>query len=316
MRDAGSSRSSRCGAALLSRRLLLDSAYALRFGGVMKTSAERRNPIGTFIGILCIGAFSGTCASGGGPLGVYLLQTRTFGGYYFKAATALSLSILTWVAAAGLLTRLLMPQHFGDLHWDMFLLMIGPALSGVWFGETLSSRMSNEGGKRAFAVVLVFVAVYMIWKTKLGVTSPAIATSMSVPLNLGLLRSGSLLGGAGSKLFGMGGGVWFIPFLILCEGLSPNEAMATSLAVSIPMMGLGAYLGGKDLLDVSVLLPAVIGGAIGATVSLSIATTTLSVLLALVLIYCAVYILAKSVRAKPITLAIPRHTLSGKVVDG
>ena len=86
---------------------------------------------------------------------MYLLQTRTFGGYYFKAATALSLSILTWVAAAGLLTRLLMPQHFGDLHWDLFLLMLAPAFFGVWFGETLSSRMSNEGGKRAFAVVLV-----------------------------------------------------------------------------------------------------------------------------------------------------------------
>ena len=271
----------------------------------MKTSSESHHHIGTFIGILCIGAFSGTFASGGGPLGVYLLQTRRFGAYYFKAATALSLSILTWVAAAGLLTRLLMPQHFGDLHWDLFLLMLGPALFGVWFGETLSSRMSNEGGKRAFAVVLVFVAVYMIWKTRPGVASPAMAASMSAPLSLSLLGSISLFGGAGSRLFGMGGGVWFIPFLILWEGLSPNEAMATSLAVSVPMMGLGAYLGGRKLFDGSVMLPAVLGGVLGATVSLSIATTMLSVLLALVLIYCAVYILVKSVRAKPIVLAMP-----------
>src|SRR5262245_7536460 len=282
----------------------------------MKTSSERRHPIGSFIGILCIGAFSGTFASGGGPLGVYLLQTRTFGGYYFKAATVLSLSILTWVAAAGLLTRLVMPQHFGDLRWDLFLLMIGPALFGVWFGETLSARMSNEGGKRAFAVVLVLVAVYMIWKTRIGASSHAIADSMSVPLNISLIGSISLLGGAGSKLFGMGGGVWFIPFLILWEGLSPNAAMATSLAVSIPMMGLGAYLGGRRLFDVSVLLPAVIGGAIGATISLSIATTMLSVLLALVLIYCAVYILVKGVRAKPFTLGIPGAARSGDVVEG
>src|SRR5262245_30260203 len=244
------------------------------------------------------------------------MQTRTFGGYYFKAATALSLSIMNWVAEAGLLTRFLMHQHFVDLHCDLFLLMLGPALSGVWFGETLSSRMSNEGGKRAFAVVLVCVALYMIWKTRPGVTSHAMAASMSAPLSLSLLSSISLFGGAGSRLFGMGGGVWFIPFLILWEGLSPNEAMATSLAVSIPMMGLGAYLGGRRLFDVSVLLPAVIGGAIGATISLSIATTMLSVLLALVLIYCAVYILVKGVRAKPFTLGIPGAARSGDVVEG
>jgi uncharacterized membrane protein YfcA len=49
--------------------------------------------------------------------------------------------------------------------------------------------------------------------------------------------------GAGilSGLFGVGGGILFVPTLTLVVGLSQIEAQATSLAAMIPVVALGAW---------------------------------------------------------------------------
>jgi uncharacterized membrane protein YfcA len=47
--------------------------------------------------------------------------------------------------------------------------------------------------------------------------------------------------GAISGLFGVGGGVLFVPTLVLVIGLSQLEAQATSLAAIIPVVAAGAW---------------------------------------------------------------------------
>lgn len=47
--------------------------------------------------------------------------------------------------------------------------------------------------------------------------------------------------GAISGLFGVGGGVLFVPTLVLVVGLSQLEAQATSLAAIIPVVAVGAW---------------------------------------------------------------------------
>jgi uncharacterized membrane protein YfcA len=47
--------------------------------------------------------------------------------------------------------------------------------------------------------------------------------------------------GAISGLFGVGGGVLFVPTLVLVIGLSQLEAQATSLAAIIPVVAVGAW---------------------------------------------------------------------------
>jgi uncharacterized membrane protein YfcA len=48
-------------------------------------------------------------------------------------------------------------------------------------------------------------------------------------------------GGAISGLFGVGGGVLFVPTLALVVGLTQLEAQATSLAAIIPVVAVGAW---------------------------------------------------------------------------
>jgi uncharacterized membrane protein YfcA len=50
-----------------------------------------------------------------------------------------------------------------------------------------------------------------------------------------------LAAGAISGMFGVGGGVLFVPTLVLVAGLSQLEAQATSLAAIIPVVAVGAW---------------------------------------------------------------------------
>lgn len=50
-----------------------------------------------------------------------------------------------------------------------------------------------------------------------------------------------LLGGISSGLFGVGGGVVFVPFLIILAGFNTHLAIGTSIAVIIPTAIMGAY---------------------------------------------------------------------------
>jgi uncharacterized membrane protein YfcA len=66
-----------------------------------------------------------------------------------------------------------------------------------------------------------------------------------------LLLALGLVAGALSGLFGVGGGIVFVPALTLGAGLSQHVAEATSLAAIVPVVALGALrqrqLGNVDL---------------------------------------------------------------------
>ena len=55
-----------------------------------------------------------------------------------------------------------------------------------------------------------------------------------------------LAAGVLSGMFGVGGGILFVPTLSLVVGLSHLEAQATSLAAIIPVVAVGAWLQSRD----------------------------------------------------------------------
>lgn len=57
-------------------------------------------------------------------------------------------------------------------------------------------------------------------------------------LGIGII---GFLGGIASGLFGIGGGVVFVPLLILFSGFNPHLAIGTSLIAIIPTALVGAY---------------------------------------------------------------------------
>jgi uncharacterized membrane protein YfcA len=60
-------------------------------------------------------------------------------------------------------------------------------------------------------------------------------------MTLALAATLGVLAGALSGMFGVGGGILFVPTLALVLGLTQLESQATSLAAIIPVVALGAW---------------------------------------------------------------------------
>lgn len=101
------------------------------------------------------------------------------------------------------------------------------------------------------------------------------------------------LGGVVSGLFGVGGGLIFVPLLILVKKVSPHDAVGTSLAAIVPtaFVAMLNYSGSSKVLWKAALLVAVFamcGAWVGSKISLGLDSLTLRRLLAVFLVVLAV----------------------------
>lgn len=97
-----------------------------------------------------------------------------------------------------------------------------------------------------------------------------------------------IFGGAVSGLFGVGGGLIFVPLLILACQFDPHRAIGTSLAAIVPTAVVGAFRyfrsGMLDFKTVTLLIVfAAIGAWIGSGLSLRLDASVLRKLLAVFL---------------------------------
>ena len=98
--------------------------------------------------------------------------------------------------------------------------------------------------------------------------------------------------GAISGIFGVGGGVLFVPTLVLVAGLTQLEAQATSLAAIIPVVAAGAWrqhrYGNVRWRPALVIgLASMVGVAGGVALAVALSQDTLRRLFAVVLILIA-----------------------------
>ena len=101
-----------------------------------------------------------------------------------------------------------------------------------------------------------------------------------------------LLGGLVSGLFGVGGGLLFVPLLILFLGFNSHVAIGTSLLAIIPTAGIGAFrhFAAKSIDIQTALLLAVFamaGAWVGAGISLGLEAAILRKLYAAFLLVLA-----------------------------
>ena len=98
--------------------------------------------------------------------------------------------------------------------------------------------------------------------------------------------------GALSGLFGVGGGVLFVPTLVLVVGLGQLDAQATSLAAMIPVVAFGAWQQNKTgnvrwKAGIAVGLASVVGVVGGAALATSLDEALLRDLFAVFLLLVA-----------------------------
>ncbi len=208
----------------------------------MSGSVLRRPATTLAIGVLA-GLLSGLLGIGGGLIvGPFLVLL----GIPMKRALGSALAVVAPVAAVGVVTEFLTePDHL--VLWAAALVAVGGQI-GVHLGERIVSTVSTSTLKKAFVLILVFVAF-----RNLGVlgdipsdSQPGLFPSSPLMRCLIALLLG-VLGGICALLFGVGGGVVVVPGLIFgVGGFSFHFATGTSLLAMVPTAMVGVALAMKD----------------------------------------------------------------------
>jgi uncharacterized membrane protein YfcA len=142
--------------------LMLGSAWSLWRGGPThdRVAPGRRVLRQVLIGALglAIGLLTGFFGVGGGFLIVPALILLL--GVPVRLAIGTSLLVITVTGLAGLGGHLMQ----GGVDWGVTLAFAAAGLAGVWLGARGSIRASGETLSRAFAAMLVLVAVFLLAK--------------------------------------------------------------------------------------------------------------------------------------------------------
>jgi uncharacterized membrane protein YfcA len=222
-----------------------------------------------------IGTFGTLIGAGGGFILVPLLLI----GYHFPPPDAVgtSLSLVFLNALSGSIAYLRQRRVDLSLGWRFALATLPGAVGGAYVTRTLSSRAFGQ----AFGVVLMVVAVYLFLGRTAGPSARADSRHLvdasggahhyRVDVWKGVVVS--LAVGVISSIFGIGGGIIHVPFLIVVLGLPVHVATATSHFVLSISAFAGALtflaLGHVDLPTVGLMGAGILVGAqLGARMSI------------------------------------------------
>jgi uncharacterized protein len=240
---------------------------------------------------LVAGLFSALFGVGGGIVVVPLLIAAC--RFDAKVATATSLAGIVITAIVGAIAHGVLGNV--DL---MHALAIGlPATMGVVAGVALKSRLSSRTLVYGFSALLAVAAIRMLFPG--GASLDGLSLGVEIPLVAAL----GFAAGVIAALFGVGGGILFVPLLTLILGLSQKSATGTSLLAMIPVSLLGTWrqrdsghIRWRDALILGASSTATaVGGALIADVA---APRVVRVLFAALLIFTAVQ-LASRARQQP-----------------
>ena len=157
------------------------------------------------------------------------------------------------------------------------------AITGAQIGARFMKRMTEGNLRRAFAIVLLLLALRFFFTG--GDPSTAAGADTAVPAFtlpvLALHVLGGVAAGIISSVLGVGGGVITVPLLVLAFGYGQHIAEGTSLAVIIPTAVTGALAHHRSGLTDWRLggwlgLGAVAGAGFGASIALGLPADTLA----------------------------------------
>lgn len=179
---------------------------------------------------LVAGFFSALFGVGGGivmvPLLILWLRADP------KVATATSLAAIIITASVGVAAH----GALGNIAWGYALLLGIPAVAGLLAGLKWKERISGRALTRAFAGVLGIVAVWLV----LTPEDATVAADLTVTRGVGVAALGVAAGGL-AALFGVGGGILFVPALTLIVGVPHLAAEGASLLAILPVSIVGSW---------------------------------------------------------------------------
>ena len=193
-----------------------------------------------------VGTFGTLIGAGGGFVLVPLLLVA----YHFSPAEAVgtSLSLVFLNALSGSIAYLRQRRVDLALGWRFAAATLPGAIGGAYVTRSLSSRSFGQ----AFGVVLIVVAFFLFFGRTAAPSARADSRRLvdssggthhyQVDVWKGVVVS--LLVGVISSIFGIGGGIIHVPFLIVVLGLPVHVATATSHFV----LSISAFVGAATFL--------------------------------------------------------------------
>jgi uncharacterized protein len=244
-------------------------------------------PIIAFAILIAVGLAAGTLGSmlgvGGGIIMVPVLTLLNVG-----PIPAASTSLIA-VASTSISSTIEYSRQ-KKIDYRLGLEMSACAIPGAVLGAILSSYLPEESFKVYFGILLIFTGLYILYRnlilTRQAVKKPSIGLRAAV-------FSAAFCSGIISSLFGVGGGIIFVPAMLLLLALTMQRAAATSqltlLMTSISGVFTHSYLGHPDYLHAIALSAGAFAGAqIGARISRVAKEMILQRLLAIMLMAVAI----------------------------
>ena len=239
-------------------------------------------PLGFIAGIL------GSIIGLGG--GIIIVPVLTFMGFSPTLAVSNSLFAVFSNSVGSTIEYAKQKRVEFSLGWKLGLM----AVPGTILGAFISSDLSSEIFKILFALVLISSASYIFLKRKIE-EKPVDISRLLLVFSAGA----SFFAGIISSLFGIGGGLIFVPLMVVALGISIMRAAPTSqfilMFASFSGLIVHSMLGHPDYYQALLLsIGAFAGGILGARLSLEIKENKLKIIVVIVLIAAAIKMIVDS----------------------
>lgn len=162
------------------------------------------------------------------------------------------------------------------------------SVPGTILGAYVSSDVTPGIFKILFGLVLLSSAVYIFLRKKIETKEKNVTKQMMV-----FAIGASFFAGIISSFFGIGGGIIFVPLMVVGMGMAMKKAAPTSqfilLFASLSGIMVHSVLGHPDFLQAGLLASgSFIGGLVGARLSLEIRERYLQILVSIIIIAGAI----------------------------
>ena len=170
------------------------------------------------------------------------------------------------------------------------------SIPGTILGAYISDGITPSSFKLLFGIVLLASSIYIFLKRKMESRDYNLSKQIMI-----LAVGASFFAGIISSLFGIGGGVVFVPLMVIAIGLSMKMAAPTSqfilLFASASGMITHALLGHPDFYQALFLsIGAFAGGLVGSRLSLRVDEKKLRILVTIVLVIAAIKLFVDSLK--------------------
>jgi len=256
-----------------------------------KDALSLLEPISTIAILFGVGIGAGTLGSmlgvGGG---IIMVPALTFLGLPPVQATSTSLIAVASTSVSSTIEY----SRQKRIDYRLGLQMAAFAIPGAILGAILSDYLSPVSFSLYFGILLILTGVYILFKN--SILKDVAAETRSIVPRVAVF-SATFGAGIISSLFGVGGGVIFVPAMLLVLGLTMQRAAPTSqlilMITSLAGVLMHALLFHPDYFQALVLSAGAFAGAqIGARVSRTAKEVLLQRLLGIMLIAVAAKFIA------------------------